>query len=88
MNEKKISSIDGFLKADTDKDFKLSKEEFGVLLKDIDSTLTAYEITVAFNKFDTNKNNSIDYSEFYAKLYAIVVPPTAVYVPPTVIKEE
>lgn len=36
-------------------------------------TLTAYEIELAFKKFDTNNAGSIDYSEFSNKLFSIDV---------------
>lgn len=41
-----------FFEMDTSKDFSLDESELSVVLKKIDPTLTAYEIGLAFKKFD------------------------------------
>ncbi|EAS07502.1 EF-hand pair protein (macronuclear) [Tetrahymena thermophila SB210] len=79
MKHYNISTIDGYFKMDKDNNFVVSVSEFGETLKQVDPTLTAYEIQLAFDRFDTNKSGTLDYSEFSSNMDKIQIPDTKTY---------
>ncbi|KAL4429073.1 hypothetical protein ABPG74_022159 [Tetrahymena malaccensis] len=79
MKHYNISTIDGYFKMDKDNNFVISVSEFGETLKQVDPTLTAYEIQLAFDRFDTNKSGTLDFSEFSSSIDKIQIPDTKTY---------
>lgn len=80
MKHYKVSTIEKFNSMDDDGNYRISIDEFGNALKEVDPTLTAFEIAVAFNKFDTDKSGYIDYREFYTLMDKIQLPKEALYI--------
>ncbi|KAL4470855.1 hypothetical protein ABPG72_016401 [Tetrahymena utriculariae] len=79
MKHYNISNIDGYFKMDKDNNFVISVSEFGETLKQVDPTLTAYEIQIAFDRFDTNKSGTLDFSEFSSNIDKIQIPDAKTY---------